>query len=60
MIILGIDPGLAIAGYAVLEHLPPRMRLIDCGTINTKAGLPLPERLSISVSYTHLTLPTKA
>ena len=47
MIILGIDPGLAKAGYAVLEHLPPRMRLIDCGTINTKAGLPLPERLSI-------------
>lgn len=45
MIILGIDPGYAIVGFGVLEAEQGRQRLIQCGAINTLAGLPLPTRL---------------
>ena len=46
MIILGIDPGLATLGYGVIESLPgDKNRLIQYGTLNTKAGEPMPQRL---------------
>ena len=46
MIILGIDPGLATLGYGVIEALPgDKRRLIQYGTLNTKAGEPMPQRL---------------
>ena len=46
MIILGIDPGLATLGYGVIETLPgDRRRLLQYGTLNTKAGEPIPQRL---------------
>ncbi len=46
MIILGIDPGLATLGYGVIESLPgDKRRLIQYGTLNTKAGEPMPQRL---------------
>ena len=46
MIILGIDPGLATLGYGVIETLPgDRRRLLQFGTLNTKAGEPIPQRL---------------
>ncbi len=41
MKILGIDPGLATIGFAVLHD----DILVDFGTIRTPAGLALPERL---------------
>ena len=48
MVILGIDPGLALMGYGVLECADNnRIKLIECGTIVTEAGMPLPRRLKI-------------
>ncbi len=45
MIILGIDPGTAICGYGLIENTNYRLRPIDCGTINTPAGMDLDQRL---------------
>jgi crossover junction endodeoxyribonuclease RuvC len=45
MIILGIDPGLAILGWGVIETDGQRLRLIQYGTVLTQAGTPMPERL---------------
>ncbi|NES84194.1 MAG: crossover junction endodeoxyribonuclease RuvC [Moorea sp. SIO2B7] len=43
---LGIDPGLAIVGWAVLEGTDTeKATLIDCGTIETDKKLSTPERL---------------
>ena len=45
MIILGIDPGYALMGWGVIEANGMRMRLIDYGCIETKAGEPMQHRL---------------
>ena len=45
MVILGIDPGLATVGYGVIEVNGDRRRMLQYGTINTKAGEPTPARL---------------
>ncbi|MFR5869525.1 MAG: crossover junction endodeoxyribonuclease RuvC, partial [Acutalibacteraceae bacterium] len=46
MIILGLDPGLAILGYGVIEVLPgKKMRTVDYGCVYTEAHTPLPDRL---------------
>ncbi len=45
MIILGIDPGLAIVGYGVLEYNGGRLRTLGYGSIQTPAGMPTEERL---------------
>ncbi len=43
---LGIDPGLVITGYGLLEQTDGRIRLIEAGTIDAgKARDPLPVRL---------------
>lgn len=43
---LGIDPGLAIIGWAILEDNEPKEpSLIDYGTIETHKGIPTPARL---------------
>ena len=47
MIIFGLDPGIAIVGYGIIEAIGNRVRLIDYGVIETKAGIPLPDRLKI-------------
>ena len=47
MIILGIDPGLAIIGYGVIESVKGRVRMIDYGVINTPAGMRTPLRLQM-------------
>ena len=44
-IILGIDPGVAIVGYAVVEARGDALRLIACDVIRTPAGIPLAQRL---------------
>ena len=46
MIIIGIDPGYAITGFAVVEYVGNHFKLIDSGAILTKAGVPLPVRLA--------------
>jgi crossover junction endodeoxyribonuclease RuvC len=45
MIILGIDPGLATMGYGVIEVLGDKRRVVQFGTLNTKAESPTPQRL---------------
>ena len=47
MRILGIDPGLAIVGYGVIDYDGYNMKLIDYGAINTPAKMWVPERLDI-------------
>ncbi len=46
MIILGIDPGLAIVGYGVIEAQKGAFRPIDCGVINTPKSDTVPIRLN--------------
>lgn len=46
MIILGIDPGLAIVGFGVIEKLKNGVRVIDYGVITTHKSMKFPDRLS--------------
>lgn len=45
MRVLGIDPGTAITGYAVVEEERAGLRLVAIGVVNTPAQTPLPQRL---------------
>jgi crossover junction endodeoxyribonuclease RuvC len=46
--VLGIDPGTAVLGYGVVESgSGQHPRLIECGTLTTRARDPLPARLRI-------------
>lgn len=45
MIILGIDPGYAIVGYGVLEYKNSKFRVLEYGSIQTKAGTDFNQRL---------------
>ncbi len=45
MIIMGIDPGLAIVGYGVLSYQIPRIETLAYGAITTPAHTPVPRRL---------------
>ena len=45
MMILGIDPGLAILGWGVIDAQPGRQKLVDYGCILTTPEMTLPERL---------------
>lgn len=47
MIIFGVDPGLAIVGYGIIEYSGNRYRAIDYGCIKTEAKTPFTERLKI-------------
>ena len=45
--ILGLDPGIAIVGFGVIEALRGEFRPVNYGAIRTEAGLPLSRRLEI-------------
>ncbi len=45
-IILGVDPGLNITGFGVVAASGSSIRLVDAGTIRTKASDPLTPRLT--------------
>lgn len=47
MVILGIDPGLAIVGWGVVEAVRGQFRPIACGDINTPAKTAVESRLDI-------------
>jgi crossover junction endodeoxyribonuclease RuvC len=47
VIILGIDPGLAIVGWGVLEYDRNRFRPLAYGSINTPAGMETAARLAL-------------
>ncbi len=38
MIVLGIDPGINISGFGVLEYLDRHTRVITYGTVKTPSG----------------------
>jgi crossover junction endodeoxyribonuclease RuvC len=42
---IGIDPGTARLGYAVVEEQRSTLRLLTCGVIETPAGMPMAQRL---------------
>jgi crossover junction endodeoxyribonuclease RuvC len=46
MIVLGIDPGTADTGYGVVESSGCRLRALDAGVIQTRAGIPPERRLA--------------
>ncbi len=46
MVVLGIDPGYAIVGYGAVEQVRHQSHVLGYGAITTKAGVPLPDRLS--------------
>ncbi len=46
MIILGIDPGIAIVGYGVIEYSGGKFRVIDYGAVTTPAHTPPEYRLA--------------
>ena len=45
MRILGIDPGIAIVGFGLIESNRGSVRLLQYGAVTTEAGLPLATRL---------------
>lgn len=45
MRILGIDPGIAIVGFGLIESNRGSVRMLQYGAVTTKAGLPLATRL---------------
>ena len=45
MRILGIDPGIAIVGFGLIESDRGTMRMLQYGAVTTEAGLPLATRL---------------
>ena len=45
MIVLGIDPGYALMGWGVVKSEGSRMQLVAYGCIETKAGVPMQNRL---------------
>ena len=47
MRILGIDPGYAIMGYGILDYNGNRFKTVAYDSIETDAGMPMPERLKI-------------
>ena len=46
MRILGIDPGVAIVGFGLIESDRGTLRMLQYGAITTSAGLPLATRLA--------------
>ncbi|HOM42832.1 MAG: crossover junction endodeoxyribonuclease RuvC [Clostridia bacterium] len=47
MLILGIDPGIAILGYGLVKYEANRFTVIDYGAITTDAGINMSARLTI-------------
>ena len=60
-IALGIDPGIANTGYAIVARTSRKFRVIESGRIKTKAADPTPHRLNTifkavsEVVYRHIT-----
>lgn len=47
MIILGIDPGIAITGYGVIEYIGNKSKVVDYGAVLTDSTMALPDRLKV-------------
>lgn len=46
MLILGIDPGIAILGFGIVKFEANKYTVVDYGAITTEAGVPMSERLT--------------
>ncbi|OXZ34778.1 crossover junction endodeoxyribonuclease RuvC [Finegoldia magna] len=46
MRVLGIDPGIAIVGYSILDYDNNKIKCLEYGCITTSSKSPLPDRLS--------------
>lgn len=46
VVILGIDPGLAIVGWGVIDYKGSRFDVLGYGSIQTPAGMPTEQRLA--------------
>jgi len=54
-VILGLDPGLADTGFGLIEKRGQQVKIIDCGSIKTKAHTPFNQRLeSIHLELTKI------
>jgi crossover junction endodeoxyribonuclease RuvC len=47
MRVMGVDPGLAITGYGIIDSVKSKMNNLCHGAIRTKPDLPIQERLRI-------------
>ena len=45
MRVLGVDPGSATTGFGVVERQASALRFVAAGTIRTRVGEPMPDRL---------------
>jgi crossover junction endodeoxyribonuclease RuvC len=46
VVVLGVDPGLVVAGFGVVSCQGGRIMLLDCGIVKLSSSQPIPERLS--------------
>ncbi|MCX7628744.1 MAG: crossover junction endodeoxyribonuclease RuvC [Geminicoccaceae bacterium] len=46
MRVLGLDPGLRVTGWGVVEARAGRLRFVDCGIVRSSLDDPLPARLA--------------
>lgn len=46
LLILGIDPGIAILGFGVIKFEANKFTVIDYGAVTTEAGTPMSQRLT--------------
>ncbi|EYE89619.1 Holliday junction resolvase [Fervidicella metallireducens AeB] len=51
MIIVGIDPGIAIVGYGVLEYKNNSFKVVDYGAVLTTPKNTMPQRLEIIYNF---------
>ncbi len=47
MLILGIDPGIAIVGYGIVEYKNNKFKVIDYGAVTTPAKMSTDKRLAL-------------
>ncbi len=47
MRVIGLDPGLAIVGYGIIDYDGKQAVAVDCGVIRTHKDCPFPQRLEI-------------
>jgi len=47
MIVIGIDPGIAILGYGVIEYVSNKFKVIDYNAVITTKENTMPERINI-------------
>jgi len=45
--VLGVDPGTALMGYAVVHQSRGQLELLTCGALETSSSLPLQDRLAL-------------